>query len=403
MWSELQVFLNSYYMDDLIQRIVVVWVLILGLLWGNNAPFILNQEDGYVSWFISVYLIATATLRFVELFYSIWIPWLRRIWIWRFLLTLPITGLWIGAIFSRDNSQLGLIFASLFFERAWIWLEASPVGDRLWGGEHHVRKYHDYKHTIKRLENFFIITLGEGVFLLIRGSPLGKGFSQSAGRGISALMIYYLIHWTYFYGDHTRTLVHPVYRRWNYRISWLFLHIPLFMSTVLLSSSVLYLIDYTPEGETNGTAAGGPVKMRRAEEGNHCATKGESGGVERRATEEICTDHRTLQIAYVTAFCSLGVIFAMQTALSLLNKPLDPPKTLILSNRYLRLIPRVAAIIAFETMWLYDWHDPGAILGFMSLICWIVFLWESRVGMERGGGWFEPKHTSDADPLESSE
>lgn len=395
-WSELQMFLSSYYMDDFAQRLIVMWILILGLFWGNNAPYILGTNET-VSWFISVYIIATLSLRLVELLYSIWLPWLRRIWLWRAILTLPVTGFWLAAIFTKHDIQLGMIFATIAFERAWIFLEASPIGDRLWGGNNHIRKYHDYKHTIKRFESFFIITLGEGVFLLVRGSPLGSGFNQHASRGVWALMIYYLVHWTYFYGDHTRTLVHPVYRRWYLRVAWTFLHIPLFMSTVLLSSSMLYLVDYTKEGETNGTAEGAAVRVKRAESST-CPMGGTetAGGrgekrIERRAEGEACTNHHTLRIATVTAFMSLAVILFTQTALALLNKPLDKPKTLLVNSRYIRLAPRVLAVVALFVMWVCDWQDPNAIIGFMALVCWLVFAWEANVGRERGGGIFEPK------------
>lgn len=128
-WSELQTFLSSYYMDDLPQRLIIIWILILGLVWGNNAPYLLSDSNA-IRWTISVYIIATGTLRFTELIYSIWIPWLRRRWIWRVFITLPITGFWVAAIFTRGNTQLGMVFATLVCERLWVVLEASPLGER---------------------------------------------------------------------------------------------------------------------------------------------------------------------------------------------------------------------------------------------------------------------------------
>lgn len=263
---------------------------------------------------------------------------------------------------------------------------------RLSGGHGHILKRVNYKHQIKRIENFFIITVGEGVFLLVRGSPLGNGLRNQLGKGVITLMIYYIIHWTYFYGDQTKTRVHPAYRRWYIRVLWYFSHIPLFMATVLLSSAMLYLVDYTIEGETNGQPEGA---LQERADGRTCITISESSPATRllrRATSEpACTDHQTLRVAIATACIALSVVFFQLLVLALLVKPLDGPRTLLVDSRYVRLMPRMLSVIALATMWLYDFQDPTSVVGFMVLICWIVFVWEWHAGMERGGGLIEPK------------
>ena len=78
-WIMLQRFLNSYYMDDIPQRILIVWVLILAMIWGNNSPYFVSQIDSEningSTFLISTYLIAAASLRWIEILYSVWIPW----------------------------------------------------------------------------------------------------------------------------------------------------------------------------------------------------------------------------------------------------------------------------------------------------------------------------------------
>ena len=78
-WQALQSFLNSYYMDDIPQRALILWVLILGLIWGNNAPYFLNNIDAQnvqgSNFLVGAYLFAGASLKAAEAFYSIWIPW----------------------------------------------------------------------------------------------------------------------------------------------------------------------------------------------------------------------------------------------------------------------------------------------------------------------------------------
>lgn len=78
----------------------------------------------------------------------------------------------------------------------------------------HIRKHINEAHAIKRMENFFILALGEGVFLLVRGSPLGQGLSAQLARGVLGLLIYYALHSLYFNSDQSKKYVHPVYRQW---------------------------------------------------------------------------------------------------------------------------------------------------------------------------------------------
>lgn len=218
MWITLQLFLNNYYMDDLAQRIIIIWCLILGLMWGNNSPYFLNSNIVLADTIIATYLIFIGSLRITELVYSIWLPWLRRRFLVRLFFTVPIVGIWVGATLTTGWTQFGLIWAAVGYERAWAIFEASPIGDRLMGDG--VKAKHNWSHSIKRFENFFIITLGEGVFLLVRSSPLGAGYTMQLGRGVMALLVYFFLHWIYFNGDQTKKFVHPVNRRWWIRLLW---------------------------------------------------------------------------------------------------------------------------------------------------------------------------------------
>lgn len=42
-------------------------------------------------------------------------------------------------------------------------------------------------HATKCMENFFILALGEGMFLLVRESPLGQELSTQLARGVLLL------------------------------------------------------------------------------------------------------------------------------------------------------------------------------------------------------------------------
>jgi low temperature requirement protein LtrA len=47
-WSDLRELMNSYYTDDIVQRLIILWVMALLILYGNNAPRI-NEGDGGLS------------------------------------------------------------------------------------------------------------------------------------------------------------------------------------------------------------------------------------------------------------------------------------------------------------------------------------------------------------------
>lgn len=217
MWALLQLFLNTYYMDDVLQRGIIVWFLILGLVWGNNAPYFL-QTEGNTGYLIVTYLVALATIRFTEIIYSIWLPFLRRSTLAKLIASVPMTGLWLAATVTQGWVQYGLVCGAVVYGNAWGLVELTPMGQRIFGDG--LRTQRDWKHTIKRWENFFVIALGEGVILLIRTSPLGAGYTVQLSRGIMALMIYFFLHLLYFNSDQAKTFVHPLYRRWWMKASW---------------------------------------------------------------------------------------------------------------------------------------------------------------------------------------
>lgn len=218
MWVALQMFLNSYFMDDILQRLLIIWVLILGLVWGNNAPYFLDSSDR-ANFVIITYILAVDSLLLAELIYSIWIPWLRRQFLVTAVLLVPSTALWITlAIVDSEQVKIKLLIAAIVWDYASSTIFQSPIGSRLLGKG--PQKAQDARHTIGRHENFFIIVLGEGVFLLVRGSPLERGLSEQLGRGVLAFIIYFNLNWLYFNGDHARKFTHAAYRNWYTKILW---------------------------------------------------------------------------------------------------------------------------------------------------------------------------------------
>ena len=84
----------------------------------------------------------------------------------------------------------------------------------------HLKNF-DADHWVERIQDFYIIILGEGVLSLIKGSPLGHGITDQAGTGVCALLAYYVLSGFYFNGDQSRRYVHAVRRTWWRKLLWL--------------------------------------------------------------------------------------------------------------------------------------------------------------------------------------
>lgn len=80
-----------------------------------------------------------------------------------------------------------------------------PVGD--WFLKGAPKKALDPDNLVERLQSFFIVILGEGVFTLINGLVAPR-----IPLGVMALLIYYVLFSLYFNGDLTKTYVHAIFR-----------------------------------------------------------------------------------------------------------------------------------------------------------------------------------------------
>ena len=217
-WKDLQVFMTKYHTNDLVHRFFVVWIIILAMLYGNNAPYLFDGRDSS-NVAIIIYLVITGSFLIVETAYSVYIPSLRREMVLRGAFTLLVLPFWIVATFFTYPTRFGLIFAAIFTEYLMAALITTPPVVRLLRQEH-LEKF-DADHWVERIQDFFIIILGEGVMSLIKGSPLGRGITDQAGTGVLTLVAYYVLSGFYFNGDQSRRYVHAVRREWWRKLLWL--------------------------------------------------------------------------------------------------------------------------------------------------------------------------------------
>ena len=94
---------------------------------------------------------------------------------------------------------------------------------------------------------------------------------------------------------------------------------------------------------------------------------------------------------WITA-TTLSMILFQLTKIAILNRSLDPPHTLKVNNRYLRLLPRFI-VIAVTICLPIDRGMNGITM--MSIIISVMIpclLWEWAASLDSGGGFVEPKH-----------
>lgn len=215
-WNILREFMSNFYMDDILQRLFVFWILVLSVFYGNNLAYLTEDIPDIKIYCISIYLFIRCSFFIMEMVYSIWIPWLRRLMLVGFVLMLPITGLWVSAIYINGVKAVAPIACALVWEYFMpVVLEQPRVAKLLIPSEYY--KAIDPHHTTSRFSSFYVITLGEGVLQLISRGPLGIGISGTAGTSVWGLCLYFLLAFLYFNRDQSKTVI-PAVRRRGWRV-----------------------------------------------------------------------------------------------------------------------------------------------------------------------------------------
>ncbi|KAE8451011.1 hypothetical protein EG329_005451 [Mollisiaceae sp. DMI_Dod_QoI] len=366
-WDHLRSFCINHFDDDLFQRNFVVWILILAVVFGINAPYAFVLYGGNsLKLLIGIYLAAQASFIGAYAVQAIFIPFLRRQVLFRLCATSISTGLWIAAIFVPYPGKIGLIFGATFAEYPVDVFLRSPRADRhLTPGW---KLIPDIDHYAERHEGFYIIILGEGVFRLIEGSPSGLGLHQGTTTIITALLMYYALHWLYFNGDSSKKFVHALRRTWWKPVLWQFFHVVMFASLLIVATSTLFLVEHRsdPKVATDTVAA-------------------------REETDEAENKPDAILNALWSASISLAVALLSMTLIALLNRPLDPPKTLLVNNRYVRLAPRLPVIITIACLPQIKDLTGTWWCGAVNWLLWTLFFWELIVGLEKDWRFIEPK------------
>ncbi|KAL7795959.1 bacterial low temperature requirement A domain-containing protein [Trichoderma ceciliae] len=210
-WVDLREIMNSYYTDDLLQRLVILWVMALLVLYANNARLV-DQDLTAMQTTAGAYVVARFTTMCAFLVCS-FASYQHRAQA-RIMALFMFVGLFITI--------------PLFFEEVSIEAKIAVVALLIL-----YSTAVDIAHEIDRMAAFFIIILGEFVYSVIVGDPAGVGLTKGYAKAAFTLIIAFCLNWIYVSGDGSLEATHPIRRSAWTAFAFFLLHLPLSASFLI--------------------------------------------------------------------------------------------------------------------------------------------------------------------------
>ncbi|CAG8445156.1 893_t:CDS:10 [Acaulospora morrowiae] len=372
-WLDLHYYLNVYSSEDLIEKFLLLWEMILVIVMGTHSYDIYGESS--VMYFVP-YIICRMTFVLLYLNYAISIPMFRAVLInnaWQIFIPCVF---WIVFLFVPYEQKRPIMWVSIVFEIFWFLMIPlygryfvkkppnhvhtrdfekidSPTEDRnertftettltphkamkTRGTEYQFKwrdlfimfQHSEYiaalniEHWSERLGIFAIICLGEGMFGIVYTS-VNSIPDWQLGKAILSLLLAYNLHWIYFDVEASRQFQHALRRHTLTGISFTLIHFPLNTALIAFGSSlneVVKIRDF-PGAED--------VPMPMQSQGN--TSMGGSEGFEKSLQWLLCG--------------SLAVIMYCLVVIGLLHKGLDSVNYTRISKKYRLTLRFVIATI----------------------------------------------------------
>ena len=221
--------MNSFYNDDLFQRVLILWVMATLIVFGNNAPLV-DEDIGAMRSAVGAYMVARVSCGCAHLFFSVASYHHRpqqRLWVGISIVCLCIyIPLYFESVPMRGKIAAAAVGVAVE-EAAWIF-SFSPAAKKLLRVKYSTAV--DIPHEIDRFAAFYIIALGEFLYLIIVGSYAAVGLNERLLRAVWTLIIAFCLNWLYAHADgsmeHTHPLRHNVYTAFGFSL----IHLPLIAS-----------------------------------------------------------------------------------------------------------------------------------------------------------------------------
>jgi len=188
-WSSMREIFNAFYNDDISQKILVLFIMSCLVIYGNNATKVqqdLSQGPARAAT-IASYLLAELSLYSTFIYYSFHIKAFRAQLRFHTAIWLIAAALYIGSIFVNVKSAVAMAVVALAIEViGWPLAYSRLLVDFL---RLRYLSAINIEHEIERYNDFYTLVIGEFIFSLFSGSPVGSGVHIAALRAVLAVVI----------------------------------------------------------------------------------------------------------------------------------------------------------------------------------------------------------------------
>lgn len=221
--------MNSFYNDDLAQRVLILWIMAVMVVYGNNAVLV-DEDIGAMRATVGAYMVGRLSSNMAHLIYSFASYHHRaqqRLWfVMSFFALMLYIPLFVETLSFRSKIAVAAV-AIIVEECVWIFCY-SPVAKKLMKAKYTTAV--DIPHEIDRFAAFYIIVLGEFLYSIIVGHPAAIGFNSGLIRAIWTLIVAFCLNWLYTHNDGSIQGEHALHHSIYSAFTWVTLHLPLIAS-----------------------------------------------------------------------------------------------------------------------------------------------------------------------------
>lgn len=253
-WSDVQDLVNYYFTEDLGQKLYILWILALLVIYTNSTNYLL-ESNGANAYVILPYVICRLSMSISLIGIAIYVPQHRKQNILYGCLIIITCCIWIPVIFVSTRVKIALTVLNLILENAGYIIAYHPKTKELLHLTHSTAV--NIEHTVERIGAFYIIAIGEFTYSAVATSAeenFGMGLTSQLFRAIMLVVISFLFLWLYFNGDGSFCAVHAVRRSATTAYIWMLSHAPLIASLVLAADAaadMCYEEEYASSGLTH--------------------------------------------------------------------------------------------------------------------------------------------------------
>jgi low temperature requirement protein LtrA len=250
-WNYMREVFNSFFVDDMPQRFLILVVMCCLVVYGNNATEVEKayaKGGGARETAIGAYLVAGGIIMFTGVFYSVFVCQYRAQLRALAINWVVAMAIWIGAIFVSVKAAIAMVAVALALEYGgWLYF-FSPAFKRLMNLRYSSAVA--IEHEVERFNDFVTLVHGEFLYGVVAGQPAGHGMHTGVARTIFTVFIAFAIHGMYCNGAGSRTVTHGLRKSMARALLWFTLHLPFVSALTLCGDSTAELISETevPQG-----------------------------------------------------------------------------------------------------------------------------------------------------------